>query len=101
MTSPDYSFADFRAVVDNGYRNNVSLWEEILKIDLSSVLTSVKIPYHIIQGETDIVASTKTVIEVVDGSDNENLTYDVVKNTGHFPGVEMMDMVFKSLCEFY
>lgn len=101
MTSPDYSFADFRAVVDNGYRNNVSLWEEILKIDLSSVLTSVKIPYHIIQGETDIVASTKTVIEVVDGSDNENLTYDVVKNTGHFPGVEMMDMIFKSLCEFY
>lgn len=101
MTSPDYSFADFRAVVDNGYRNNVSLWEEILKIDLSSVLTSVKIPYHIIQGETDIVASTKTVIEAVDGSDNENLTYDVVKNTGHFPGVEMMDMIFKSLCEFY
>ena len=100
MTSPDYSFADFRAVVDNGYRNNVSLWEEILKIDLSSVLTSVKIPYHIIQGETDIVASTKTVIEVVDGSDNKNLTYDVVKNTGHFPGVEMMDMIFKSLCEF-
>lgn len=99
MTSPDYSFADFKAVVDNGYRNNVSLWEELLKIDLSDILASIKVPYHIIQGDTDIVASTRTVKSIVDGCKNENLRCTVVENTGHFPGVEMMDMIFKSLCE--
>ncbi len=97
MTSPDYSFMDFKAVVDNGYKGNVSLWHEILKIDLTETLSLVKIPYCIIQGETDIVASTNAVKNIVDNSDNENLSCIVVKNTGHFPGVEMMDEVFDKL----
>lgn len=99
MTSPDYTFMDFKAVVDNGYKGNVSLWNEILKIDLTETLNAVKMPYYIIQGETDIVASTNVVKSVVEKSDNENLRYAVVENTGHFPGVEMMDKIFESLCE--
>ncbi len=99
MTSPDYTFMDFKAVVDNGYKGNVSLWHEILKIDLTETLNAVKMPYYIIQGETDIVASTNVVKDVVEKSDNKNLRYAVVKNTGHFPGVEMMDKIFESLCE--
>lgn len=99
MTSPDYTFMDFKAVVDNGYKGNVSLWNEILKIDLTETLNAVKMPYYIIQGETDIVASTNVVKNVVEKADNENLRYAVVKNTGHFPGVEMMDKIFESLCE--
>lgn len=99
MTSPDYTFMDFKAVVDNGYKGNVSLWNEILKIDLTETLNAVKMPYYIIQGETDIVASTNVVKSVVEKSDNKNLRYAVVENTGHFPGVEMMDKIFESLCE--
>ncbi len=99
MTSPDYSFMDFKAVVDNGYKGNVSLWREILKIDLTETLNAVKMPYRIIQGETDIVASTNVVKNIVNNSDNENLSCVVVKNTGHFPGVEMMDKIFENLCE--
>ncbi|MBO5378057.1 MAG: alpha/beta fold hydrolase [Ruminiclostridium sp.] len=99
MTSPDYTFMDFKAVVDNGYKGNVSLWNEILKIDLTETLNAVKMPYYIIQGETDIVASTNVVKSVVEKSDNKNLRYAVVENTGHFPGVEMMDKIFESLSE--
>ncbi len=99
MTSPDYSFKDFKAVMDNGYKGNVTLWHEILKIDLTEKLSTVKIPYCIIQGETDIVASTNVVKNIVDNSDNKNISCAVVKNTGHFPGVEMMDKIFESLCE--
>lgn len=99
MTSPDYSFMDFKAVVDNGYKGNVSLWHDILKIDLTETLNAVKMPYYIIQGETDIVASTSVAKNIVDNSGNENLSCIVVKNTGHFPGVEMMDAVFENLCK--
>ena len=99
MTSPDYSFIDFKAVGDNGYKGNVSLWHDILKIDLTETLNAVKMPYYIIQGETDIVASTSVAKNIVDNSGNKNLSCIVVKNTGHFPGVEMMDNVFECLCE--
>ena len=99
MTSPDYSFMDFKAVVDNGYKGNISLWHELLKIDLTETLNAVKMPYRIIQGETDIVASTKVVKSIADNSDNKNISCIVVENTGHFPGVEMMDKIFESLCE--
>lgn len=100
MTSPDYSFKDFKAVVDNGYKGNNSIWDELLKSDFTEKLCSVRVPYHILQGDTDIVASTAVVKSVVDASENEKLRYTIVKNTGHFPGVEMMNKVFESLCEF-
>ena len=38
LTSPDYKFKDFKAIMMNGYLKNVSLWKEILKIDLSATL---------------------------------------------------------------
>lgn len=90
MTSPDYGFRDFKAIVINGYRNNQSIWPEILRLDLSHTLRKVQIPYMILQGDTDIVASTQTVKEVVDGCDNPKLTYKVISNTGHLPGMAMM-----------
>lgn len=98
MTSPDYSFKDFKAIVDNGYKGNNSIWNELLKTDLTENLCSVKVPYHILQGDTDIVASTTVISDIVKNSSNNNLSCEIVKNTGHFPGVEMMDKVFESLC---
>lgn len=97
ITSPDYTFKDFKAVMINGYAGNNSLWNDLLKIDLTNVLTGVKIPYIILQGDTDIVASTKTAREVVEGSENSSLVFYEVENTGHFPGADMMDKVFEEL----
>lgn len=99
LTSPDYSFQDFKAIMVNGYRKNHSLWKEILRIDLSETLSKVEIPYVILQGDTDIVASTKTVQELVSASGNDNLKLQIVENTGHIPGVEMMEAIMVTLGE--
>lgn len=97
LTSPDYKFKDLKAVMVNGYKGNNSIWNELLKIDLTDILYRVNIPYVILQGDTDIVTSTQKVKELVDRADNHNLKYYVVKNTGHLPGVDMMDKVFEEL----
>ena len=97
LTSPDYKFKDFKAIMVNGYMGNNSLWNELLKIDLTDTLSGVKIPYIIIQGDTDIVASTKRAKELIENSSNSNLKFCEVKDTGHFPGVDMMEKIFEEL----
>lgn len=88
---------DFKAVMVNGYRGNKSLWKEILQIDLSRILREVRIPYVILQGDTDIVTSTKTVSRLVREADNDCLRCEIVKNTGHMPGSEGMERVLKRI----
>lgn len=97
LISPDYKFKDFKALIINGYLKNMSLWNEILKIDLTDQLQDVKIPYIILQGDTDIISSTRLVEKLVDESNNSNLECIVVENTGHIPGVLMMDTILKVL----
>ena len=97
LASPDYKMKDFKAIMVNGYRKNTSLWKEIIHINLTEQLKSVRIPYIILQGDTDIVASTKSVEELVDNCNNANLDCKVVANTGHMPGVEMMDTLLAVL----
>lgn len=97
MASPDYKLKDFKAVMVNGYRGNRSLWNELLTIDLTEVLSGVEIPYTIIQGDTDVVAVTKTVKKLVKSAGNDLLTCYVVENTGHMPGAECMEYVLKLL----
>lgn len=99
LTSPDYSLKDFKAIMVNGYMKNTSLWKEITQINLSGQLRNVEVPYIILQGDTDIVASTKLVKELVDSSNNANLSCRIVDNTGHMPGVEMMDTLLTILQE--
>lgn len=99
MTSPDYKMKDFKAIMVNGYVNNATLWKEILRLDLTEQLKKVEIPYIILQGDTDIIASTQTVKEVVSVSNNTNLKIKIVANTGHMPGVEMMDTLLSVLQE--
>lgn len=100
FTSPDYSFKDFIAVMKNGYGENKTLWQELLKIDLSQLLSKLSIKYLILQGETDIVASTANVIKAVQSSNNKNITVKIVKNSGHLPSATAMDECFDALCEF-
>lgn len=99
LTSPDYKFKDFKAIMVNGYMKNNSLWNEILRIDLSEILGSVKIPYILLQGDTDIVASTQTAKSLVSNFNNPNLRIQVISNTGHMPGVEMMEALMRVLKE--
>lgn len=99
LTSPDYKFKDFKAIMVNGYMGNNSLWNELLKIDLTDTLSGVKIPYIIIQGDTDIVASTKRAKELIENSSNSNLKFCEVKDTGHFPGADMMEKIFEELTQ--
>lgn len=99
ITSPDYKMKDFKAIMVNGYMKNTSLWNEILRLNLTEQLKKVEIPYIILQGDTDIVASTQTVKELVSISNNTNLRYKIVANTGHMPGVEMLDTLLSVLQE--
>lgn len=100
FTSPDYKFRDFMAVVKNGYRGNESLWGELVKIDMANSLSEVKIPYLIVQGDTDIVTSTSTVTKAAQNSENENITYKIVKDSGHMPSLAAMAEVLEELTEF-
>lgn len=97
LTSPDYKFKDFKAVMVNGYRNNISLWKEILGLDLSSAVKRIQIPYIVIQGDTDIVASTNIVRSLVEDSGHAWLQCKIVKDTGHMPGADGMDLVLREL----
>jgi len=99
LTSPDYTMKDFGAIMMNGYRKNTSLWKEILKLDLSVQLSNVEIPYVMLQGDTDIVASTKTAKELAASSNNPNLSCRIIPNTGHLPGAEMPDTLLSVLQE--
>lgn len=99
LKSPDYKMKDFKAIMVNGYMKNTSLWKEIIQINLTEQLRNVKVPYIILQGDTDIVASTKLVKELVVDSNNTCLDCKVVADTGHMPGVKMMDTLLTVLKE--
>ena len=102
LTSPDYTIRDFKAVVINGTGKNQSLFQELIHLDLRSTLTRITVPYLIMQGDTDIVTSTKYIEAFVKDSGNKNLYFAVVKNSGHLPGGDGMAYIieegFKFLC---
>ena len=95
LTSPDYRKKDFIAVMVNGYLKNVSLWKELLHMDMTDALSSITVPYAIIQGDTDIVASTQNVLDATQG--NNAITCQVIPNSGHYPSKPAMDAVVSAL----
>ncbi len=90
ISSPDYRFKDFIAIVKNGYIKNESLMQEMAAADFSEIFKDIAVPYHIFQGETDIVTATNDVIKLLDGLNNENVTCTVLPNMGHFPSATAM-----------
>ena len=98
LTSPDYTFKDFKAVMNNGYKYNKTLWRELLNIDLTAELSKITVPYAILQGDTDIVTSTSTVKAVAESSGNKNVTVTVIKNSGHMPSADAMAECLNILC---
>lgn len=99
LTSPDYTLRDFKAVINNGYKGNQSLWRELLNLDLSPALSKITVPYTILQGDTDIVTSTSSVKAAVESSGNKNVNVVVVKNSGHMPSAAAMGECFNILCQ--
>lgn len=100
LSSPDYSFKDFIAVMHNGYRRNTTLWRELLKADYSPLLSDIKVKYLILQGDTDIIASTANVKKAAESCGNKNVTVKVIKNSGHMPSAAAMEECFRNLLEF-
>jgi len=97
LTSPDYRFRDFKAIMVNGTASSTRLWPELLKIDLTDELANVQIPYYILQGDTDIVTPTEFVINAVETSGNKHLRLRTIEHSGHMPGADGMQAVFDSL----
>lgn len=97
MTSPDYKFKDFKAMVMNGYMKNTSLISELSSLDLRKTLKRMSVPYHIIQGETDIVTCTNSIAAFVEKSENPCLTCRVIPDSAHIPGVNGMQAVFEEI----
>ena len=101
LTSPDYTIKDFKAIAVNGTRKNQSLFREIIRLDLRNTLERITIPYLIMQGDTDIVTSTKYIEAFVKESGNENLHCAVVKNSGHMPGGNGMKTIIEKGFAFF
>ncbi|MDE6356227.1 MAG: alpha/beta fold hydrolase [Clostridia bacterium] len=99
LTSPDYSFADFKAVVKNGYNGNQSLWRELLNADYSQIFSKITVPYAVLQGDTDTVTSTSAVKAAAESCNNKNVTVKIIKNSGHMPSQAAMEECFNTLCE--
>lgn len=97
LTSPDYRFKDFKAIMVNGTATSTRLWPELLKMDLTEELLGVGIPYYILQGDTDIVTSTADLQRAIELSGNPNLHCQIIANSGHMPGKEGMDAVLETL----
>ncbi len=97
LSSPDYRFKDFIAIVKNGYAKNESLLREMASTDLSELFNEIAIPYLIFQGETDIVTDTESVIKLVEGLNNQNVSCFVLPDMGHFPSEAAMNQIFEKL----
>lgn len=97
LKSPDYKFKDFRAVIYNGTMKNRSLLEELLKINLTNRLSEIKVPYTVIQGDKDIVTSTKTAAETIAACGNPNVSLITLKDSGHMPGAKGMQTIISEL----
>lgn len=100
LTSPDYSFNDFKAIVKNGYKYNTTLFIELLNLDLAPMLEKIKIKYLLLQGETDIITSTANIIKTTNDCKNKNIYLKILKNSGHIPSAQAMDECFQTLFRF-
>ena len=97
LTSPDYTFKDFKAIMINGTAGCKTLWTELLKMDLTEELKEVSVPYYILQGDTDIVTSTAQIKREIESAGNPNLHFRMIETSGHIPGKAGMDAVFETL----
>lgn len=97
LTSPDYSLKNFKAVVMNGTMKNKSLLLELMNTDLSEIFRSIKVPYYILQGDTDIVTSTEMIKKYISDTDNSFLHFEEIGDSGHMPSKKAMDAIINKI----
>lgn len=97
LTSPDYQLRDCRAIILNGYRNNRSLMQELLTVDMRESLLAAEVPYAIVQGSLDLVTSTRYMKDFLAECQNQNLRLAVVEGEGHIPNQKGMDAVLEEI----
>ncbi len=95
ITSPDYTFKDFLAVFNNGYKRNESLIMEMSTLNLKEELKNMTIPYYIYQGETDIVTNTKDIVDFSQETANPFINVTILPKTGHFPNETIIRKIFE------
>lgn len=95
LTSPDYKFKDFKAIINNGYKGLISLWRELFKIDLTNEFSGLEIPYTVMQGDTDLATPTPIAEEVLGSCTNKNVKFEILKDSGHMPSESAMDYIFE------
>lgn len=99
LTSPDYCFRDFRAVVQNGYTGFDGPAEMLMSLDLRKTLENLKIPYRILTGETDRITPASLTEEAVREGKNPMLTCEVIPDSSHFFGPKGMEAIVNNLTE--
>ncbi len=99
LSSPDYRFKDFMAIIKNGYAKNQSLLREMASTNLSELFNKITVPYIIFQGETDIVTDTESVVSLVQGLNNPNVSCIILPDVGHFPSEAAMNRIFEKLID--
>lgn len=97
FTSPDYHIRDFIALFINGYARNTSLLKELFSIDLREDFEKVSIPYMILQGSTDIVASTAKIKDFTEQLQNPHVSCKIIDNCGHIPDKKGMEIICQEL----
>ena len=100
LESPDYTLRDLVAAVSNDFSKSERLFAEIFAVDLSDELANMRVPYLIVQGETDIVTSTRAIRAFVTECGNPNLRYAEAPRSGHMPGTAGMSLLFEHLSNF-
>ena len=100
LASPDYTLRDLVAAVSNDFSRSERLFAELFAVDLSEELANMRVPYLIVQGETDIVTSTRAIRAFVAECGNPNLRYAEAPRSGHMPGTAGMDLLFARMADF-
>ena len=100
ITSPDYRFSALKTFVSNDAMLNISIYKELLLLDETPILEKIEIPYKILSGESDIICASKSSLQKLMKSRNENLSVVEIKNSGHIPSLAAFEQVGEYLEEF-
>lgn len=101
--SPDYTLTDAYNALIGGNKNvqmNSTIFNEMFNTDLSKEFSELKVPYLILQGKDDTIASTSTVQALASHSNNPNLKVKVFDKSGHIPTNNCFKKVIDEVINF-
>lgn len=72
----------------NGYQDNATLMMAMVEIDLTTTFEQIQVPYHIVQGDRDVITSNKHLTAILEEVDNDHISLEIIPDNAHFPSVE-------------